>query len=63
MADEPALPPDAKIGEHFSQYEPWDCDDCDWQFDLAAAWFDPGFGIVCPQCKSRSIGPVRGAVQ
>ena len=58
MADEPALAPDAKIGEKFSQYEPWSCEICRHTFELRAAWFEPSVGIVCPKCKSKFIGPI-----
>lgn len=50
-----------EIGETHSKYEPWTCG-CGARFDLAATWFDPNDGIVCPKCKSKDCGPV-GSVQ
>lgn len=58
--DEPALKPEAKIGETFSQYEPWSCEYCGFGFELREAFFDAQRGVVCPQCKSPSIGRKSG---
>ena len=47
------------IGERFLRREMWDCDECQKEFELGAAWFEQFSGICCPHCKSTRIGPRR----